>query len=57
MNMPIRPISAIIVIVLSLLVWTFFYIENLPLKTEETVFVVIIFTFVVFLAEKLLRKK
>jgi hypothetical protein len=47
----------IIVIILSLLIWIFFYVENLPLKTEGTVIVLIVCIFLVFLVEKLFKKK
>jgi len=48
--------SIIVIVVLSLLVWAFFYIKNLPLKTEETAVVVLFFAIIVTLA-KIIRKK
>ncbi len=48
--------SIIVILALSFLVWRFFYVKNIPLKTEETAVVVIFFTIIVSLA-KIIRKK
>jgi hypothetical protein len=57
MKIPISIKRAIVVIVILLLVWTFFYEKNMPLDTEETAGLFLVFTMIALFVTKLFNKK
>lgn len=56
MKLPISIVDGLIVILLTLSVWIFFYVQNMPLTTQEIAGVGFIFAVVGLIIKRLLRR-